>query len=68
MSATLVTRDLFESQTAVNWTDLMIGVALSFAAAYATIHYFLRFIERIGMGPFVIYRLLLGAVILALYI
>ena len=68
MSATLVTRDLVASQAAVNWSDLLLGVLLSFIAAYTTIHYFLRFIERIGMGPFVIYRLLLGLLILALYI
>ena len=39
---------------------------LSGIAAYLAIFYFLRFIERIGMWPFVIYRLLLAASILML--
>ncbi|WP_456381138.1 undecaprenyl-diphosphate phosphatase [Thiolapillus sp.] len=59
-----VGKGLFSSEEAVNWLDLGLGVLLSFAAAYTTIHFFLRFIERIGMAPFVIYRLVLGVVIL----
>ncbi|MEJ1470699.1 MAG: undecaprenyl-diphosphatase, partial [Candidatus Sedimenticola sp. (ex Thyasira tokunagai)] len=35
----------------------------SFVSAYLCIHYFLKLIERISMLPFVIYRLLLGAVL-----
>ena len=64
MSATLVTRDLIESDMPIDWTALALGVVLSFVAALTTIHYFLRFIERMGMKPFVIYRLLLGVCIL----
>lgn len=59
-----VGKDLFLLEESVNWQDLGLGVALSFVAAYTTIHFFLRFIERIGMAPFAIYRLFLGAVIL----
>jgi undecaprenyl-diphosphatase len=33
--------------------------------AYLCIHFFLKLLERIGMLPFVIYRLLLGIVLLA---
>jgi len=65
MSASLVTKDLIASETTVDWLALGLGVILSFLAALTTIHYFLRFIERMGMLPFVIYRLLLGAVILS---
>ena len=63
-SAIWVGKDLFLLEESVNWQDLGLGVALSFVAAYTTIHFFLRFIERIGMAPFAIYRLFLGAVIL----
>jgi undecaprenyl-diphosphatase len=66
MSAALVTKDLIESDVAIDWTALGLGVILSFVAALTTIYFFLRFIERMGMKPFVIYRLLLGAVILAI--
>jgi undecaprenyl-diphosphatase len=37
---------------------------LSFISAYACISLFLAWISRIGMLPFVIYRLILGAVLL----
>ena len=63
-SSALVTRDLLGHPADVDWAGLGLGVLLSGLAAYATIFFFLRFIERIGMWPFVVYRLLLGAVIL----
>ena len=62
-SSALVTKDLVETSTPVDWTGLGLGVVLSGIAAYTAIHYFLRFIERIGMWPFVVYRLLLGGLI-----
>lgn len=64
MSAGLVTFDLVMDPTPVDWRSLGFGVLLSWAAAFVCIQLFLRFIERMGMLPFVIYRLLLGAVIL----
>jgi undecaprenyl-diphosphatase len=48
--------------------DLIIGAAISAISAYLCIHYFLRLIERIGMAPFVFYRLALGLLLLALYL
>jgi len=65
-SSTLVTRDLLMQQGPVEWGALGSAVLMSGLAAYVTIHLFLRFIERIGMWPFVIYRLLLGGLILLL--
>ena len=62
-SSLLVTRDLVQANAPVDWAGLGLGVLLSALAAYTTIFFFLRFIERIGMWPFVIYRLLLGAAI-----
>ena len=64
MSGTLVTFDLIRSATPVNWSDLAIGALLAFISAYLCIHYFLKLIERISMLPFVIYRLLLGTLLL----
>lgn len=48
--------------------DLIMGALVSAISAYACIHYFLKLLERIGMMPFVIYRLVLGAVLLMLYL
>lgn len=64
MSSVLVTWGLIKASEPVDWNALLWGVLLSFITAYACIHLFLRFIERIGMLPFVIYRLLLGTLIL----
>jgi undecaprenyl-diphosphatase len=47
----------------VDWNAIALGVVLSAISAYLCIHYFLKFIERIGMWPFVLYRLALGAFI-----
>jgi undecaprenyl-diphosphatase len=67
-SSVLVTRDLVRSESAVDWSALGLGVLLSGITAYLAIAFFLRFIERLGMWPFVIYRLLLGvAIILLVY-
>ena len=44
----------------VEWGTLLLGVVLSFLSAYACIYLFLKVIERMGMLPFVIYRLVLG--------
>jgi len=52
------------SNNSVALTELLIGYALSAISAYLCIHYFLKFLDRTGMGPFVIYRVLLGAILL----
>jgi undecaprenyl-diphosphatase len=41
---------------------------LSAATAFACIHYFLKWLTRYGMLPYVVYRLLLGVVIFALFL
>lgn len=66
MSSILVTWGLMRASEPVDWQPILWGVLLSFITAYACIHLFLRFIERIGMLPFAIYRLLLGSAILAI--
>lgn len=52
--------ELATSKQPVDWFALVLGIALSGVSAYLCIHYFLSFINRLGMMPFVIYRLLLG--------
>ena len=44
----------------VDWGALFLGAGLSFASAILCIHGFLILLNRVGMMPFVIYRLLLG--------
>jgi undecaprenyl-diphosphatase len=52
----------------VDWIAIGIGVTLSALTAYLCIHLFLRLLERIGMFPFVLYRLLLGGVLLYFFL
>jgi undecaprenyl-diphosphatase len=66
LAGAVETKDLLEAPGPVDWTALWLGATLSFIVAYLTIHFFLRFIERISMFPFVLYRLALGALILFL--
>ncbi len=47
----------------VDWLTLGFGAMIAFICALACIHFFLQWITRIGMLPFVIYRLLLGVVL-----
>ena len=58
--------DLAQYQAKINMSTLVIGFVTSSIVAFLTIKYFLIFVEKIGMYPFVIYRLLLGIFILAL--
>ena len=50
------------------WSALAVGALVTAVCAYACIHAFLRFVERIGFAPFVAYRLLLGGVLLWLFV
>lgn len=59
--------ELAGGEAAVDWSALLLGSAISGLAAYLCIHLFLKLLERIGMLPFVIYRLLLGAVLFWVY-
>lgn len=49
-----------------DWGLITFGAALSGVAAYACIGAFLALLRRIGMTPFVLYRLALGGVLLVL--
>ena len=51
----------------VAWGSILLGTAVAAVSAYLCIHFFMRLIERVGMLPFVIYRLLLGAFLLMLF-
>jgi len=59
---------LVQQPEAVAWSAIFLGVVASFIAAYVCIHVFLQVISRMGMLPFVIYRLALGAVLFAFFI
>jgi undecaprenyl-diphosphatase len=62
------TLQLIQLEEPVAWEALLLGTAVAAVSAYLCIHYFLQLVERIGMLPFVIYRLLLGGVLLWLFV
>jgi undecaprenyl-diphosphatase len=49
------------------WGLLLTGAAIAGLSAYLCIHLFLKALEHMGMLPFVIYRLVLGAGLLLLF-
>ena len=51
----------------LQWVNLIIGAILSFIVAIIVIHLFLKYIAKSGMAVFVIYRILLGALLLWLF-
>lgn len=63
----LLTIDLIQQPGLVDWRALTIGAVTSAIAAYLCIHVFLSLLERIGMLPFVIYRLGLGMLLIYLF-
>jgi len=65
-SGSLQTLDLVQSSQTIDWMALILAIVLSAISAGLCIHYFLKLIDEIGMLPFVIYRLLLGAFLIVL--
>ena len=61
------TLKLIQDGNGVDWLSLGIGYFLSAVSAYVCIHYFLKMLERIGMTPFVIYRVAQGTILLYLF-
>jgi len=59
----LKTLDLATTTTAVDWAAIFVGVLVSALVAFSCMHVFMRLVERVGMLPFVIYRILLSLVI-----
>ena len=49
------------------WVPLALAMLTSAASAWLCIRAFIAFVERVGMLPFVVYRVLLGAALLVLY-
>lgn len=68
LAGLLALRDVVEHGAPLAWDLLLLGTVASGVFAYLGIHFFLRLLERIGMLPFVVYRLLLGGLLLALYL
>ena len=60
--------ELASSGVAVEWLLLGMGAVISGITAYLCIAVFLRLLDRVGLMPFVYYRVLLAAVLYALWL
>ena len=60
--------DLLGSATPVDWAALALGTVVSGITAYLCIAVFLRLLDRVGLMPFVYYRVGLAAVLYALWL
>jgi len=56
------------SNTPVDWAALGVGVLLSGVTAYLCIGVFLRFLDRVGLMPFVWYRVVLALLLYGLWL
>jgi len=67
LAGLLATKDLVGQDATIAYDALLTGAFISGVTAYLCIHVFLKLLERIGMLPFVIYRLLLGTALLIMF-
>ena len=65
LAGSYLTTKLVSSGVSIDFGVLGLGIFVSFISAYACIHAFLKLVTRVGMLPFVIYRLCLGFGLLA---
>ena len=67
LASGLQIKSLLETPAPIQWGAMAAGIALSGVSAYLCIHYFLAFIKRIGMMPFVAYRIVLGIILIGVF-
>jgi undecaprenyl-diphosphatase len=68
LAGSLKTVEFIQSDTSTDWSAILIGTTLSALTAFICIHLFLKLLEKMGMWPFVVYRLILGVILIWLFI
>lgn len=63
LAATVKLVELAGENADVQWMSFLIGAVAAFVTALLAIHYFLKWLNQFGMWPYVIYRMLLAAVL-----
>lgn len=59
---------ILRSEQTINGSLLLFGIAIAAVSAYLCIHLFLHLIRKMGVLPFVLYRLCLGTFLLVLFL
>jgi len=62
----LLSYKLVVNKEQIDWSLIALGAGMSAIAALTCIHFFLILLDKIGFRPFVIYRLVLGAVLIGM--
>ncbi|MCK5924609.1 MAG: undecaprenyl-diphosphate phosphatase [Methylococcales bacterium] len=68
LAGLLKSLELYQSSDPVQWHFMGIGACLSALVAYLSIAWFLKFLGKVGMLPFVYYRFALGLYLLWVFI
>lgn len=68
MATAYETLKLLMADTSIDWSQLALGVGVSALVAYVCIDLMMRFVGRIGLVPFAVYRIVLAAVIVWLVV
>ena len=66
LSALLMMLDLYQQPQSVDWLMLVIGFSVAAISAYLTVVFFIKLLDTIGLMPFVMYRIILGVLLLTL--
>lgn len=64
----LKTNELIANSEQVPWLSLLVGVMVSAIVAFFSMRWFIALVTRVGMRPFVIYRVLLAGLIFAVLV
>ena len=67
-SSCLLVVQVFNDSDEINSSAILLGAVLAGGSAYICIHYFLKLLNKISMLPFVVYRLILGALLLFIFL
>lgn len=59
---------LIQADSSFSWQVIALSYCTAFASAYFCISLFLRFLDSIGMWPHVVYRIILGSVLLFIFL
>jgi len=59
-----MTLELMKSDTTVNWIHISIGAVIAFFSALIVIHFFLKFIRKYTLWPFIWYGIVLAGLVI----
>ena len=59
---------LIQMNVGVDIVNFIVTALLSAISAFLAIHLFMKFLDKVGMLPFVVYRIVLGIVLIFLFV